>query len=397
MSAHAPLPPSFAPVWGECSAAVMAAMTAPNIDTEESREGTSAHWVFAKVMRNILDHKGPTECHKYIGQVAENGVVIDDKMAEGAQVIVDDMLQVIAKHRKNEGESIEVFIEQRVDMAPIHPQNWGTLDGAVVISTAAKGVIAIYLWDYKHGHRSVSAEGNLQLIDYMQGLRYKFGIGGVQDQEVIIVLRIVHPFSYSNSGPIDTWAGKLSDLCGYVNKLHDKAHEAFTNPLMTTGLHCRDCPGKGPCSARRKADYNFIDYSNQPYEMDTMNGHDLTVERDILKDGIKVAGARLKDIEDNLHHRITEGESDTGLTLEATSGDLAWTVEPAIAAAMTDQFGVDIRVEKVKTPTQAKTAVPGKYRAIYAQAIEAVTKRPPGKLKLTKASDSRTARAFMRK
>lgn len=390
---HAPLAPSFSPVWGVCSAAILAAAQAPDIDTEEKRAGVAAHWVLAEVLLNFQGKReGPLVCSAYVGKTAHNGVVIDDLMAEGAQIFVDDVLEVAQKHRALQA----MLIEHRVAMPDVHSQNWGTLDCAIVLWKDGQ-VIAIFLWDYKHGHRENRAKDNLQLIEYAEGLRNELGINGSQDQQITVIFRIVQPFCYHASGAVDEWTCTLSDLRAYTNTLQTKAWEAFNNPQMSTGKHCRDCPGVRPCSARRRADYNMIDLVNEPYEMDDMSGADLAIERQILSDGLAAAKARLEAIEDNLAHRIGKGESGIGLTLEATYGRLAWTIPPEQASALATQFGFSISTTAVKTPTQAKQAAPKGMKSVFEQAIKAVTKRPPGKLKLINADDSRTARAFKRK
>ena len=392
-SEHAPLPASFTPVWGHCSAAIMAALQCPRPETEESRTGEAAHWVFAEVLLNFQGkQEGPLICSAYIGKTAPNGVVIDDTMAEGAQVMVSDVLDIAQKH----GAVQSMLIEHRVAMPEVHPQNWGTLDTAIILRRGEQ-ISAIILWDYKNGHRERRAKGDFQLTDYAEGLCDEYGIAGVQEQQIDLIFRIVQPFCYRATGPVDEWVGKLSDIRGDLNTLQAKAHEAFNNPQMSTGLHCRDCPGVGPCSARRKADYNLIDLVNTPYEMDTMSGEDMATERQIISDGLAAAKERLKAIEDNLTHRIGEGESGTGLALEATYGNLAWTVPPEQAAALATQFGLNISKNAVKTPTQAMQMASKKMKSAFTMAVKAVTKRPSGKLKLINADDSRTARAFKRK
>lgn len=397
--AHAPLAPSFAPVWGCCSAAVLAAASAPNIETDASREGTAAHWVFAEVLLNIRDGRaGALFCVGYVGQTAPNGVVIDEKMAEGAQVMVDDVMSVVERHRTMGAEvRSELQVEHRVAMPGVHPtNNWGTLDAAIVLWKGGQ-VVCIFLWDYKHGHRENRAAGNLQLIDYAEGLREELNLNGSRDQRVTLVLRIVQPFCYRSGDPVDEWVGRLSDIRGLVNGLRDKGREAFTNPLMTPGLHCRDCPGKYPCSARRRADYNVIDLANEPYEMDIMSVGQLATERQILDDGLKAAAKRLEAIDDTLKARISAGESGSGLALEATYGRLAWTVPPEQANALASQFGFDISTVAVQTPTQAKQAAPKAVRGMFEQVLRTVATRPPSGLKLIKAEDSKVARAFSKR
>ncbi len=394
MSVHAPLAPSFAPVWGHCSAAVMAATQAPNLDTEGSREGTAAHWLGAEVLLNFKGtQEGPLVCSAYLGSTAPNGVVVDEKIIEGAQTFVDDVLEVAQKH----GALRRMRIEHRVKMPRIHGQNWGTLDCAIILYGADGQVVAIFLWDYKHGHRECKSADNLQLVDYAEGLREELRLNVLDTQRVEVIFRIVQPFCYRHAGTVDEWSGLLSDLRGHVNQLHAQAHAAFTNPTLTSGKHCRDCPAVGTCSGARRAGYNLIDVVQAPYEMDAMTGAELATERQILTDGLTATKARLAAIEADLEHRIGNGENGTGLALQATSGNLAWTVPPEQAAALADQFGFDIRSGAVKTPTQAKQAAPAALKQQFEQIVKTVAKRPSGKLKLTDATDSRTAKAFKRR
>ena len=373
----------------------MAAMQAPNLDTEASREGTATHWLGSEVLLNFKGtQEGPLVCSAYLGSTAPNGVVIDEKMAEGAQVFVDDVLEVAQKH----GSLRSMRIEHKVCMPRVHQQNWGTLDAAIVVYGADGQVVAIFLWDYKHGHRECRAKENNQLIDYAEGLREELGIDGLESQRIDVHFRIVQPFSFhSVTGAVDEWACTLSDLRPYVNQLHAKAHEAFSNPTLSSGKHCRDCPAVGTCSGSRRAAYNLIDVVNEPFEMDDMTGGELATERQILKDGLTAAKARLEAIEADLEHRIGNGEGGTGLALAATYGHLAWTVPPQQASALANQFGFDISVPSVKTPTQAKQAAPKGVKQQFEQVLGAVTKRPTGKLKLTNAEDSIAAKAFKRR
>lgn len=390
MSAHAPLSPSSAPIWGNCSGSVVASMQAPNLESEATREGTAAHWVFAEVLLNFQGkQKGPLTCATYVDEVAPNGVVIDEKMVEGAQVMVDDVLSVAQQH----GALRLMMVEHRVAMSHIHEQNWGTLDCAIYLPEKR----VLFLWDYKHGHRETVAKENLQLIDYAEGLRNEFGINGPDDEQLTVVFRIVQPFCYRASGAVDEWVCMLADLRAHVNNLHSKAHDAFTNPTLTSGKHCRDCPAVGICSAVRRASYNLIDVVNQPYEMDAMTGSELATELSILQAGMVATKARLEAIEDDIKHRLKKGESGIGLALETSYGRLAWNVPPEQANALASQFGFDISKFDVKTPTQAKQAAPVEVRQMFEQVLKTVTERPTRGLKLTNADDTIAARAFKRK
>lgn len=391
MSAHAPLAPSSAPQWGNCSGSVAAQAGIPDRETEATREGTAAHWVMSETLLNHRDGRdGPRECAGYLGATDPQGLLIDDKMVEGAQMMVDDVLEVA--HRFNALPYL--LIEHRVFMPKIHQQNWGTLDVGLYLPDRA----LLFIWDYKHGHRE-TGPGSLQFVDYLQGLCEKYQIDGELDQQTRYVARVVQPFCYYAAGPVREQTGFLSELRPQWNRLAMRAHEAFNDPKLSTGVWCRDCKanrGSG-CSAARRAGYNFIDLVNEPYEMDTMPGADLAVERAILSDGLAVAKSRLEAIEDELHHRVTAGETDSGLTVETSAGNVKWQVPPAQARALAAQFGVDASKDAVLTPAQTLAAAPKEVRPMLKQVMEKMTGRTPGKLKLVPADASRTARAFKRK
>lgn len=393
--AHAVLAPSFAPVWGKCSAAVAACQDIPNPETEATRNGTASHWVCSEVLGAFRDTGEAPECCRYIGTTAPNGVVIDEDMVEGAQVYIDAVTGTVLR-ASGKGYRVELYVEWRVRMPDIHPENWGTLD-ACVVTYAGAGAGApqeIRIFDYKHGHRVCPVEGNLQLLDYAEGVRHALGINGAHDQHTLLVLYIVQPFCYASAGPVSRWASKLSDIRGVVNKLRAKAVEALTSPGMTSGEHCRDCRACGTCSAARTAGYNLIDVVNAPFELDDMTPAEMATEYGILRAAVRATQARLDDIEARLSHAIAQGATGTGLVLETTYGRKKWGIPPAQASALASQFGFDIRKDAVMTPAQALQAAPKSVKPMFDQILKTVTTRPTGALKLKPAADSRTAAAF---
>lgn len=387
MGHHWPLPPSAAPVWGKCSGSVQASAAFPNLETQDTREGTAAHWVFSETALAIryADLQG-TQCAELLGAEAPNGVVIDEKMCEGPQHIIDNIQGVLDRHGRPWSD---VYIEQHVAMPFIHPDNQGTLDAALYIPGEHA---VLYVWDYKHGRRQCDAGENLQLIDYTAGLADKIGIN---DLQCMLVLRIVQPFCYTRHGTIDGWACKLSDIRPFVNILHAKAHEAQgPDPLLTTGSHCRDCPAVGTCAAARAAGHNAIDVLGATYEMDTMPLRDLATERELMRGLLSLVKGRIEAIEGALHHRIGAGEVGSDLTLESSTGNLAWTCPPKVAAATAAQFGFDITVDAVRTPTQALQDAPVEVRHMFKEVLKGMASRPSSGLKLSKAGSGIASRAF---
>lgn len=391
MTVHAPLPPSSAEQWGNCSGWLQATYNLPNFDTPETRAGTAAHWVMAEVLLNFRHpDRGPLVCSAYLGQQAPNGVVCDDKIVDGAQVMVNDVLDVCQRH----GALQSMLIEHRVAMPDIHAMNYGTLDVAIFLPQ----INYLFLWDYKHGHRECAPD-SLQLINYVKGVANHFGIDGYGEQQINVVLRIVQPFCYTARGPVREWLVRMAELRPFWNQLQYKAHEAYTDPKLTTGLHCRDCRAVGVCAATRQARYNFVELVNAPYAMDEMTGHDLAIEREILTNGIAVANARLDAIDDILKHRIRNGEANTGLSLESSPGRLNWNENcpPAMAKALFKQFDVDISKEAVLTPTQALEKADKKVRPMIEEVLKQFASRPAGALKLIASTETVAARAFQRR
>jgi hypothetical protein len=357
----------------------------PQFDTQASREGTATHWNGETVLRSFVDPgaPGPLLCSDLIGEEAPNGAVIDDKMAEGAQIWVDDVLAVCQEY----GALQSMAIEHRVHMPQIHAENWGTLDTAVLVPDHG----LLYVWDYKNGHREHSPVDHLQLIDYVFGLANEMRL----PEDTTVILRIVQPFSYSSAGPVKEWRVQLSELYNrFFEHLRRMALEALTNPKMTAGTHCRDCAAVGRCPTARRAGYSVIAYLNEPYQIDTMTGADLAVERELLEVGETIIKARSKAIHDELTYRINGGATDTGLALESKFGNLDWSVPAAQAIALAGQFNADIAKPGVLTPTQAKAKVPVAMRPAFASVLKTVTARKSTGMKLINAEDTRTAQAF---
>ena len=380
---HAPLAPSSAPQWGYCSGSVVANRDAPDITCERTESGTASHWV----AEQALQVHGPI-VEEFIGKTAPNGVVVDEEMAEGARVYLEDVEAVWAEHNV---PTSRMFIEQRVEMPHIHPENWGTLDAAIWVPDQD----TLYLWDYKFGHREVEAALNMQLINYTAGL---MALCPGMNTSTTVIMRVVQPFCYHAPEPIREWITTVDDLQFWFRQLHDKAHQAMgESPKMSSGKHCRDCHAVARCRTARRSTYSVIDYAAEPYEINSMDGADLAAERRILTTGQMIVKARLEAIEDQLHTRIASGDTSSGLTIQAGQGRLKWTATTDQVLALGSQFGADLSKSVPITPVQAIKAVPKPMRGAFEGVIQSITTRPPTGLKLIPVENSRTARAFKSK
>ena len=406
MTAHAPLAPSSAAQWGNCSGSVMAQFQVPDAEHPRTRAGTASHWVASEALLSYRDSEhGIARCDRFIGKTAPNGVVIDEEMAEGAQVYVDYCID-LACHYDVTPETM--LIEHRVSMPQIHAHNWGTLDFALIhydaewvdhgtINARRRNIVSIWLCDYKFGHRNVKAVGNLQLVNYCAGLINELNIDGFEDQHIRVHFAVVQPFAFHGDGPVSTWTGTLSDLRADFNRLTAKAHEAFAAPSCTSGAWCRDCKAIIRCDTAKRSAYSVTDYVNEPVALETYTAEQLGTEYGILLAASKTLKARLEAIEEDLTHRIGKGEAGSGFSVQSSKGRLAWTCDPAAAVAICSQFGVDAAKPGVLTPTQVKSKIPADKRESFEQVFKQITETPMRGMKLVPSKDSRTAHAFKRK
>ena len=204
-------------------------MQYPDEETEQSREGTAAHWVGEQVLRSYQ-----TEfvdwCANYIGQAAPNGVIINEEMAEGADLYVKDVLKVC-----QEGGYLQAMrIEQRVVIPRVHEElNWGTPD--CVIFAVDKGKLII--WDFKYGRVAVENRKNWQLIEYAIGALDEItGGNGLDDQHLQVEMRIVQPRAFHVDGSCRGWTVTGSDLRSYANRLKASADLSMDlNPPTKAG------------------------------------------------------------------------------------------------------------------------------------------------------------------
>jgi hypothetical protein len=383
MEEHAVLAPSSAPVWGHCAGSVRAGLSYPDFTTPEAEIGTAAHWVGSEVLERYKSSDGGCPSpYEWIGKKAPNGITIDEEMAEGAAVYVSDVLHVAQEF----GGLQLIEVEQRLYMPDIHPENWGTLDAFMWIH--AKG--HLFLWEYKHGHRHVSAVCNLQLIDYTKGIINRLEIDGQAEQHITVHHRVVQPFAYKAGGAVEEWVVNAAELRGYYNQLSAQAYEALgTSPTLTPGKHCRDCPAIAECQGATLASYALADFARTEYAMHKQTPEQLGTEFGILQDSMTLLKARAQAVEEH----IKASTPGTGYTLESARGNLKWTADPAVVIMLCKSAGLEVAKPGLITPTQAlSTAKDESLKAM----IKSITTRPLQGVKLTKAADSKVAKAFKR-
>jgi hypothetical protein len=367
-------------VWGACPGSVQAQREVREVETDEQKTGTAAHWVAYDALRT---GNGVAE---YLGQVCpETGIVIDDEIVDGVSIYVEAAREFLSGR-----PDAEALVEQRLYMLRVHNDCFGTAD--LIIYCPERNELTVF--DFKFGHRPVSAYMNLQLILYAIGAIAHFKIA----KQCKLIFKIVSPRVYSNRGPIDTWETTSHVLWDVAETLRERARQAHENPHFMTGPWCRDCKAISVCPAARKSVYNLMDYCSHEYAIDEMIDSDLGAEYRLLEKAMKIVESRKDALADEIQHRIeTKKLNNTSYRLEPGSSRWHWTMPDEQVVALVGALGYDAEVRKVKTVAQVRKDLPKAKRDEFDAIKSNVAEKKPGKLKLTHSENGIAHIVFGRK
>ena len=351
---HSIIPPSSAWIWGApdgCTKWVFMNQAYPETEeSEDSREGTAAHEIGAQIITDArTGNCKPHNASDWVGITASNGVVFTEVMFDSAKVYADD---VIAVMRRTSVFSDEYMcIEQSVEIPVVHELNHGTPDANIY----HKKGNALYVWDFKHGHKVVEAFENWQGIEYVAGLLDKYEIDGHLDQQTKVHIRIVQPRAFHREGIIRTWVVLASDLRGYFNTLHDNAHISLSDDAkFTTGGHCKDCPGRHACPAALKAGMGLYEVSMKSVPVE-LSSEALGVQLNIVTRARKQLEYLESGFQEQLKSVVKSGNLVAGWSVEQGYGWDKWDKPTKEVIALGDMLDINLRKpEEPITPTQAK-------------------------------------------
>lgn len=351
---HARLAPSSADKRVGCPGSLlMEEMYGSDVETDEMREGTAAHWVLLEMARE------QPVCE---GLLAPNGVMVTEEMIDGAQMILDD---VDERLRPYPDASLGLTYEQRVDCTHIHEDNWGTPDIWGYVAEDGQ----IFIWDFKFGHRFVPAD-SWQLINYAAGIIRQIGLNGHQDQYTKVTFIIVQPRYYHGS-PVRSWSCMASDLRGMFNTLITTYNEATgPSPKLRTGEWCADCSARHKCEALHKATASAVDYIDSVGDVD-YDDHSLGTEMVILESAIDRCTARLKALKVDAEARIAEGRAVHLYHVTPTYGRQKWTAPIDEVLFTGELYGA-----KLSKPTQAVTPKQAIAAGVDAEVVNSMSETP---------------------
>lgn len=225
--AHSKLSASGAERWFNCPGSVALSEGLPDKPNRWSIEGTKAHEVLEEVMLRFLKFQ----------TTARETLSGDREMQRHAIAAAKFILDLAG-----EAQDSEVLIETRVSLDFIHPEMFGTFDGAVV-----DHFDTLHVFDYKYGVSPVSPHQNLQMCFYGIGLarRYHWNFKRVK-------LWIIQPRVPGYLGPV-SWNLSIPLLKEYVPRFREAAERVEREPeTYVEGSHCYWCKAKAICPLKQE-------------------------------------------------------------------------------------------------------------------------------------------------
>lgn len=322
-----------------------------NPSTEQTDEGNAAHWLAEQVFKGAH----PNEM---IGQKAPNGLFITDDMVK----YCNEYLNFI---KSNE---CEVEIDTSYS-----GNNWEIRGRADYIRFDGS---CLTVADFKYGWRIVEPEMNWTLISHAIAWCIK-----THYRPDKIIFMIFQPRPFHHLGTIREWEITYDKLRIYQNQLIETLENP--QPVVCSGSQCYKCQSLSQCPAAQIATMNAIDIATKAFDSE-INDENLSWMLTNLKRAQEVLKQSYDAYEDLALHRLKAGNSLKGYSIKQALGQTTWD-KSINADFIKTMSGVDIRVEKLMTPTQAKKA------GVPEDLINQCTYRPDNGFKLVNVDEQKLA------
>lgn len=333
----------------------------PEEESEDTLNGEASHWLGETLIQmGAAMHVTPSVRDGLLGQAAPNGVIISDEMFEAAWEYANDVVREIKKY-----PFAAWGVETRIKAPNIHAESFGTTDAYLYDPQSNRLIV----WDYKYGYKIVEAFENWQGINYVAGLFDMLSIDGLQDQTLRVDIRIVQPRAFHRDGAIRSWKVLGSDLRGYINILHNNAHEALSENAKTrSGEHCIYCNARHACQAALDGGLGMFEAVNKPIPAE-LAPEQLGTQLSIVKRARKQLEYLESGYEEQLKSLIRGGSNVPGWSVEQGLGKRQWSKPVDEILKFGDLMGVDLR-EPVKAISPAQAEKKGIDEAVVAAYVE---------------------------
>jgi len=376
---HARLSPSSAKRWLMCPGSVPLSEGIPDRTTDYAAEGTAAHELAERCLRNRLDPES------FIGGMS-NGYEVTDEMAAAVRVYVDWV-----QDQTDPGDEFE--IECQLDLRHVGDDMFGTGDALIFKPESRHLIIA----DFKYG-RGVAVE----VRENAQGLAYACGaIQRYHNRQIATVtIAIIQPRAAHADGPVRVWETDPIDVLDFEHDLRvgaskvltatqaNDGSEVWNKIYLNAGEWCRFCKALPICPAARQrsidaAKLEFLT-ENAVTTLSREQLGEILTEAEFIK-------ARLKAVEEYAHQAALDGNGPIGWKLVAKRATRKW-IDP-VAAAEAIAFLHDLPEDvlftepELRSPAQIEKLIPVSERA----SLDALYSKESSGLVLVPESDKRPA------
>lgn len=236
--AHSKFSASASERWFQCPGSVELSEGLPDKSSVWAKEGTHAHEVLEAIMRTTLSGNDGADVEEWLPVIRDAPTDMVRYGREAAEFIFG-----VADRYPGS----EVLVETRIYLDFIHPEMFGTFDGAVVDLFGT-----LHVFDYKYGAgHFVSPAENLQMIFYGIGLAHRYHWNFKK-----IRLWIIQPRVRGYDGPL-FWHLPTREMMKYVDTFRTAVERVEKSPEFREGQWCHWCRAKSVCPLKRekKLDY----------------------------------------------------------------------------------------------------------------------------------------------
>lgn len=407
-SVHSQVGASTCERWWNCpgSNALIATLPANNT-SKYAAEGTAAHSVCEKVLKNKIVYKAEWDATNLIGEIEEVEdfkIKVTEEMAEAVNLYVNTILEDIKRIdctlRKNvqlEGKDKDAWkqwdektqelpyspwvnIEQNFVLDEVDKEARGTNDASIFVPGET-----LIVYDFKYGRGiPVEATENKQMLYYAIG-----AAGNKLPNFKSIELVIIQPRAEHPQGPVRRWITTPQYVNTFKTELTKRIKATRTSKDTYTGKWCQFCNAKMICPATRNKVNEIAKTDFQaPMEAKVLKTPDKLTPQELktILDNADLIENYIKDVREYAFHLLERGGEVKGYKLvKGGKAHRQWSDENLAASMLELEFGEDeIYTTKLKSPAQIE-----KLSKSAKEIVSLYSIRPDSKLTLAREDDVR--------